>query len=349
MSSELFVDALALLTAGRDLSAERARSAVLDMLDGRAGEIETSAVLTALRMKGETADELAGATEAVRERMSPFEVNPSLGPLLDTCGTGGDSACSINVSTAAAIVVAACGVKVAKHGNRSSSGNSGSAEVLSELGIDIEASDDVLKRCLETIGLAFFFAPRFHPGFKQVGEVRKRLPFRTLFNLIGPLANPARPSFQIMGVPDEPRAELLAATLSRLGSTRRAAVVFGEDGLDEVTLSGPTHVFWLETNTSEPAAITRFQWTPRDFGLPVVSKESLRVTGPAENARRLTQLLSGVPGPDRHIVLANASAGLLVAGRVSDLREGVRVASKAIDSGEALRLLNRWSSLTRSA
>ena len=348
MAESLLVDALRSLSAGFDLSIEQARRAILEVIEGRAGDVETSAFLTALSMKEVTSDELAGAVEAVRERMAPFEVDAELGPLLDTCGTGGDSAHSINVSTAAAIVIAACGVKVAKHGNRSSSGNSGSAEVLSELGIEIETSDDVLRRCLDTIGLAFFFAPRFHPGFKHAAEVRKRLPFRTLFNLIGPMANPARPSFQLLGVPDEARAELLAATLSRLGSIQRAAIVFGEDGLDEVTLSGPTQVFWLESVTSNAAEIRRFRWTPRDFGLPIVPKESLRVSGPAESAWRLNQLLLGVRGPDRDVVSANAAAGLLVSGRATDLREAVGIASKAIDSGEAFRLLNRWRTLTKS-
>lgn len=348
MSESYLIDAIRSLAGGFGLAGEHARLAMLELIEGRAGDVETAAFLTALSIRGVTSEELAGATEAVRERMVPFEADPNLGPLLDTCGTGGDSARSINISTAAAIVIAAAGVKVAKHGNRSGSGNSGSAEVLSEMGVEVETGDEVLKSCLETIGLAFFFAPRFHPGFKHAAAVRKRLPFRTLLNLIGPLANPARPSFQLLGAPDARGADLIAETVARLGSTRRAAIVFGGDGLDEVTLSGTTHVFWLENATAMRATIQRLEWTPEDFGLPRRSKESLRVSGPVESARRLERLLAGDPGPDRDVVLANAAAALLVAGRVSDLRQGVAIAAQAIDSGLANRLLERWRTLTRS-
>jgi len=348
MSNVALIDALRSLAAGNDLSSRDACAAVLEILDGEAEEPAIAAFLTACRMKEETADELAGATEAARARMLPFEVDARLGPLLDTCGTGGDRSNSLNISTAAAIVVAACGVKVAKHGNRSSTGISGSAEVLTELGINIEANNDILKRCLENLGLAFFFAPRFHPGFKHASAIRKLLPFRTLFNLIGPLANPARPNYQLLGAPDERRGELLATTLSMLGATRRAAVVVGADGLDEVTLSGPTHVFWVVIETAEPATIERFQWTPSDFGLPLAPKDLLRVSGPAESAARLRELLSGIVGPDRDVVLANAAAALFVADRVSNVAEGVDIAAKAIDSGETSRLLDRWRVLSHS-
>jgi anthranilate phosphoribosyltransferase len=309
---------------------------------GEATDAVLAAFLTALRVKGETPDELAGAVRAVRERMAPWDdgTEPRR-PLLDTCGTGGDGANTVNISTATAIVVAASGIAVAKHGNRSASGKSGSAEVLGELGIAIEAPPDRLRRCLTELGLTFLYAPQFHPALRHAAPVRRQLPFRTLFNLVGPLGNPTRPEYQIVGVSGERQALLIAEALVRLG-THRAAVVRGADGLDEVTLGGPTHVLWVEQGTIVPKI-----WTPEDFGLPGVSGSELRVSGPTESAAHLRSFLAGRLGVVRSSVLANAAAALLVADRVGSLREGVRLAAESVDSGRAATLLDRWRELSR--
>ncbi|HWE36156.1 MAG TPA: anthranilate phosphoribosyltransferase [Isosphaeraceae bacterium] len=335
------IEALAALGSGRDLAADEARRAVAAIMDGAAGDVAIAAFLTALRVRGETADALDGAVAAVRERMTPLEPGPDTPPLLDTCGTGGDGAQTVNVSTATAIVVAACGVPVAKHGNRSASGNSGSAEVLAELGVAVEAEPAVLRRCLAELGIAFLFAPRFHPALRLAATARKQLPFRTLFNLVGPLANPARPSYQLVGVAGERPAALVAEVLAR-SQVRRAAVVAGHDGLDEVTLAGPTRVLWVEAGRVEARS-----WTPADFGLPVVVASMLRVAGPAHSADLIRRLLAAEPGPVRDVVLANAAAALLVAGRVATLSEGVARAAAAIDSGAAGRIMERWRALSR--
>ncbi len=333
--------ALATLTAGRHLTVDESSDAVREIMTGEAAESEIAAFLTALRIRGETADELAGAVSAVREQMTTLDVAPSIRPVIDTCGTGGDGASTVNVSTAAAIVVAACSVPVAKHGNRSASGRCGSAEVLGTLGVAIEARPDVLLRCLEELGITFLFAPKFHPALRHAAAARKRLPFRTLFNLVGPLANPARPEFQLVGVAGETQADLVASALATLG-VERAAVVTGSDGLDEVTLAGPTNVRLVDRGT-----IRRLTWTPDDFGLPTEPAESLRIADAADGALRVRRLLEGHPGPIRHVVLANAAAALWTAGRAATLREGVGHAAGAIDSGSALDRLEQWCRLSQ--
>jgi anthranilate phosphoribosyltransferase len=336
------IEALKRLGGGHGLTSAETAAAVGVIMAGEATEPAIAAFLTALRIKGETADELAGAVEAVRARMAPWDATRPPRPLLDTCGTGGDGANTVNVSTATALVVAACGVPVAKHGNRSASGNSGSAEVLTELGVTIETSPEVLHRSLADLGLVFFFAPSFHPALRFAAPVRRQLPFRTLFNLVGPLANPARPEYQLIGVAGERQADLVAEALLRLG-TLRAAVVTGSDGLDEVTLAGPTLVRWVESGR-----IARTTWESADFGLPRVPARALRISGPAESAARIRDLLGGEPGPVRDFVLANSAAALRVAGAIETLPEGVDRAVQAIDSGAAGRLLERWRQLTSS-
>lgn len=327
------------LVEGSDLTAEESGDAVASLMEGEVPEGVITAFLTALSIRGETPEILTGAVRAVRERMEILEAD--FPPLLDTCGTGGDGAQTLNVSTATALVVAACGVPVAKHGNRSASGNSGSAEVLAELGIAIEADRAIVARCLTDLGITFLFAPRFHPALRFAAPARKLLPFRTLFNLVGPLANPAKPAYQLVGVPSERLAGLIAATLADLGIAR-AAVVTGSDGLDEVTLAGPTHVLRIEAGRITPET-----WSPDDFGLARVETGRLRVHGPAESAERLQRLLAGDQGPAREVVLANAAAALRVAGQVGTLRQGVERAARAIDSGAAADLLQRWGRLSR--
>jgi anthranilate phosphoribosyltransferase len=305
------------------------------LLTGEIPEPLVAAFLTLVRARGETADILSGACEAVRARMVPFE--PPVRPILDTCGTGGDGVRSVNISTAAALVVAACGVAVAKHGNRSATGNSGSSEVLEALGIPVEVPADHVAASLSALGIGFLFAPRYHPALRSVASVRRALPFRTLFNLLGPLVNPARPEYQLVGVSSLPSARLMADTLA-LGPTLRAAVVSSDDGLDEVSLGSPTRVFWVESGH-----VSERVWHPSDFGLGPVSPSSLAVSGPTESASLIRSFLSGSPGPVRDVVLANAAAALLVANKVSDLPEGVSLGSEAIDSGRVMTLLEHWA------
>jgi anthranilate phosphoribosyltransferase len=339
MSASL-VEALRSLSLGRSLTAGQAEQAFLEILAGQATEPRIASFLTALRIKGETADELAGAVAAVRSRMIEFEPAIDRSTLVDTCGTGGDLANTLNISTAAAIVVAACGERVAKHGNRSASGNSGSAEVLAELGVAVEADADVLAHCLTEVGITFLFAPRFHPGMKFAAPVRRELPFRTLFNLVGPLANPARPGLQLVGVPAVREAELVAKALTKLGTTR-AAVVTGHGGLDEVALDGPTRVFLVDRGS-----VSELSWRPEEMGLGPVDVSALRVSGPKESAAWIVRILGGEPGPGREVVLANTAAALWVAGE-ENLRESVARAARAIDSGAASRLLKRWAEVSR--
>jgi anthranilate phosphoribosyltransferase len=342
--------ALERLGAGskRGLTTAETATAVSVIMAGEASDAAIAAFLTALRVKGETADELAGAVEAVRSRMIRWEEGEGTGdgawptprPLLDTCGTGGDGACTVNVSTATAIVVAACGVPVAKHGNRSASGNSGSAEVLGELGVAIDADSVRVRRCLAELGITFLFAPGFHPALRHAAPARRQLPFRTLFNLVGPLVNPARPEFQLVGVAGRHAADLMAQALARLGGLC-AAVVTGDDGLDEVTLDGPTHVHWVESGV-----VSLETWHARDFGLPRVPAAALLVDGPAASAARIRDFLDGQDGPVRDLVLANSAAALRVAGRETALVAGVERAARAVDSGAALALLERWARLS---
>ncbi|MGE3819541.1 MAG: anthranilate phosphoribosyltransferase [Isosphaeraceae bacterium] len=342
MTTEPLAQALEILASEKDLTAAEAEAAVGVILDGRAPADAIARLLTELKDKGETGEELAGAVAAVLARASADSLGPTPSGAIDTCGTGGDGANTVNVSTATAIVVAACGVPVVKHGNRSASGNSGSAEVLGELGVVIDPDPAILNRCLRDLGITFLFAPRFHPGLRHAAPVRKSLPFRTLFNLVGPLANPARPAFQLLGVAGDRQAGLVAEALARIGP-ERAAVVCGGDGLDEVTLNGPTRV-----RVVEAGSIRHLEWTAEDFGLTPVPIEALRVAGPADSAARLRSLLAGEPGPVRSMVLANAAAALWVARRSGDdLRKGVECAAEAIDSGQAASLLARWASLSQ--
>jgi anthranilate phosphoribosyltransferase len=338
--SEGLSGVLKALGSGRDLNREDTQAAVAEILEGDAPEADISALLMGLRVKGETILELAGAVNAVRERMIPFGQDLDRSTWIDTCGTGGDGANTLNVSTATAIVVAACGVKVAKHGNRSASGNSGSAEVLTEMGIDLQAPDEIQRRCISQLGIVFLLAPRYHPGLRHAAAVRKRLPFRTIFNLVGPLANPASPPYQLVGVSGERQADLVAGALADSGAAR-AAVVTGPGGLDEVALEGTTRVLVVEETT-----ITERGWTAHDFGLDPVSVEDLRVSSPVDSAARISHLLAGEPGPSRDVVLANAAAALWVVGDV-ELRAGVARAAEAIDSGRARSLVDRWREMSR--
>ncbi len=332
--------ALARLGEGHSLSSTETEAAVAMMLADEASEVAMAAFLTALRIKGETADELEGAVKAVRARMTPWESRlPTQESLIDTCGTGGDGAHSINISTAAAIVVAACGTPVVKHGNRAASGNSGSSDVLSALGIPAELDPEALRKCLATLNVVFLFAPAFHPGLRNLAPVRRQLPFRTLFNLVGPLCNPAFPPYQLVGTPQEAQADLIATVLSRQKHIRQAVVVTGSDGIDEVTLAGPSSVRMIHAGE-----ITRTVLQPEDFGLSHQSAELLKVGSAEESAARLRRAFEGERGPVRDYVLANSATALWTTGRFT-LVEGMTAATFAIDSGAVAQLLVDWHRL----
>jgi anthranilate phosphoribosyltransferase len=310
-----------------------------DIMTGHCGEAETAALLVALRMKGETAVELAAAAAVLRQHMIRLETGRN--DVLDTCGTGGDGSSTFNVSTAVALVAAGAGVPVVKHGNRAASSRSGSADVLAVLGVTIEGDAAWARRCLDQAGLAFCFAPHFHPAMRHVATVRRRLQVRTLFNCLGPLANPAEAAYQLLGVGRPELLDPLAGALARLG-TRRALLVCSRDGLDEVSLSGPTLVREVHAGR-----VTAWEWTPADFGLAGCALADLRADGPEESAAMIRGVLDGRDGPARRMVLANAAAALLAAERVRSPAEGVARAAEAVDRGDARRVLERLVACSR--
>ncbi len=334
-----FVPTLTALMERRDLPAMLVCQMMHGILNGACGELETAALLVALHSKGETADELAAAAAVLREYCLPLAAGRA--DVLDTCGTGGDGSCTFNISTATALVAAGAGVPVVKHGNRAVSSHSGSADVLAALGVRVEWDGPSARRCLERAGMTFCLAPLFHPRMRHVGEVRRRLGVRTLFNCLGPLANPAGACYQLLGVGRVEWLDRLAAALARLG-TRRALLVCGRDGLDEVSLSGPTLV--REVTAEQVSA---YEWTPDDFGLAPCRLDELRVQGAEESAAVIRAVLRGEDGAARRIVLANAAAALLATEKVTSLPEGVARAAEAIASGAALRVLNDLVALSQ--
>jgi anthranilate phosphoribosyltransferase len=337
-ASPWFVETLTALLDRRDLSADAMRVAMRDVIGGRCGEAETAALLIALRMKGETSEELAAAATVLREHMVRLETGRD--DLLDTCGTGGDGSGTFNVSTAVALVAAGAGVPVVKHGNRAASSRSGSADVLAALGVAIEGDAAWARRCLDETGLAFCFAQHFHPALRHVAPVRRRLHVRTLFNCLGPLANPAGATYQLLGVGRPDLLDPLAGALARLG-TRRALLVCSRDGLDEVSLSGTTLV-----RDVCRGRVSAWEWQPGDFGLGPCALDDLRVDGPEQSAAVIRGVLDGRDSPARHMVLANAAAALLAAERVGTAAEGVARAADALDGGRARRVLERLVALS---
>lgn len=326
-------EALASLVEGRDLDREAMRVAVRAIMTGDAHEVDVAAFLTALRTKGETAEELAAAVEVLRENMVRLDAGRD--EVLDTCGTGGDAKGTFNISTAAGLVAAACGVPVVKHGNRGVSSASGSADVLTALGVKIDPEIDIVRRSLREAGFAFCFAPRFHPAMKHVAPVRQRLKFRTIFNLMGPLSNPAGAKYQLLGVGRAEWLDTMAECLARLDGTN-AYLVCGADGLDEVTLSGPTLVRHVQ-----PGRVRRLEWTPEDFGLPGGDLTALHAGGPEPSAAIVRAVLAGQKGPAADVVLANVAAALLAAQRVTSLKDGVQLARQALTEGRARQLLEQ--------
>lgn len=332
--STQFAEALGQLLAGEELAPPLMNRVMREMIAGRWGDVEVASFLVALRMRGESAAEVAEAARVVRQAMRTLDTG--MDGVLDTCGTGGDGAGTFNISSAVALVVAGAGVPVVKHGNRAVSGRTpGSADVMAELGVRIGGGAEQARHCLERAGIAFCFAPDFHPALAHVGAVRKRLPTRTLFNLLGPLTNPARAPYQLIGVGRPEWLDRLAPAAALLG-VRHAFVVCGREGLDEVTLGGPTLV-----REVRGGAVTALEWTPDDFGLEACRISDLAVNSVAESAARIRGVLDGQGGPARQIVLANSAAALLAAERVATLREGVGMAAGVMDTGRARDVLER--------
>ena len=330
-ASYAMVVALRQLAQGAHLTADAAAAAVAAIMSGEASPGQTGAFLMALRLKGETEDEVAGTAVALRRCMKAVTL-PS-DDAIDTCGTGGDGLNTFNVSTAAAFVVAGAGLPVAKHGNRSASSRCGSADVLEALGVPLLSAATDLERCLQKHNMAFLFAPHMHPAMRHAGPIRREIAIPTVFNLVGPLVNPASVPMQIVGVPDRSLQPLMAAVLHRLG-TRSAWVVTGEDGMDELTTTAVNHVTRLEHGQCAETTVDA-----RDVGLPRVRPEDLAGGSTLENGRRIEAILSGRPGPDRDIVLFNAAAALVVGGRAVDLAHGMVQAAESIDQGAAAAVL----------
>lgn len=342
-------EAVNLLQRCEDLSRAQARSVLEQLLSGTVADAEIMALLVALRDKGEQVEELVGFAEVMRERAreglraAGVDVTAlAIGaPLLDTCGTGGDEKGTFNVSTATALVAAAAGIRVAKHGNRSISSRCGSADVLEALGVKIDIPLERIPECLAKVGMVFLFAPQLHLAMKHVMNARRALKTKTVFNLLGPLTNPLGASVQLVGVYDRARTEQMAHVLSKLG-TRRAFVVAGHDGIDEITTTGATQI----SETDGATVMTR-EVTPEDFGLARAPSEALRGGDPEANARLMRELLKGEKGPLCDLVLANASAALVIVGQASGFRDGVARAAEVIDSGAALQKLDALVAITR--
>ena len=331
--SQLIKDALARVVDRQNLSSDEMANVVGLFMDGAATPAQIGALLTALRMKGETVDEVVGAAQAMRSRMTRVIYDAPV--MVDTCGTGGDGSGSVNVSTLAAFVVAACGVPVAKHGNRALSSRSGSHDVIEALGINPAPTPELAHTCLREVGLAFLFAPTYHAATKAVGAARREIGFRTLFNLLGPLTNPAGARHHLNGVFAENRVRFLAEAHQMLGA-KAAFVVHGADGLDEIATSGKTHVAELRDGK-----VKCFEIGPSDFGLEEFDPKGLAGDTPDVNARLLLASISGSPGAYRAAAVMSAAAAVFVAGKADTLFQSARLCEQAIDSGRALATLER--------
>jgi len=322
---------LSLAQSNQDLAPDQMQQAITWMLAGMVPDEEIGQLLLALRQKGESVSELVGAVRAMRMMMTPIRTHRT--GLLDTCGTGGDGAKTFNISTATAIVAAAAGAPVAKHGNRKITSATGSADVLNELGVKVDAPREVVESCLNNLGICFCFAPLLHPAMKHVAMVRRTLSVPTLFNYLGPLCNPAGAAYQIIGVGKEDLQTKMAAALMQL-PIEAAIVVRGEDGMDEVSLSADTQVLYIQRGM-----LTQTTWSPSSFGLPLINVDDLKVEDSKESAAAIMSIFGGEKGPRRDIILANTSAALWVTGMTHSLIDGVARAEQAINSGKASEIL----------
>ncbi|HET6882787.1 MAG TPA: anthranilate phosphoribosyltransferase [Pirellulales bacterium] len=331
---------LARIDAGSDLSLDETAAAVDGIMLGQWTECQIADFLLGLRKKSETVEEIAGAATAMRRHMTPIRTRRT--DVVDTCGTGGNASGIFNVSTSAALVAAAAGATVAKHGNRRVTSKSGSADVLTELGVNVQADINCVSGCLDELGLCFCFAPLCHAAMKHVAPVRQRLAVPTIFNLLGPLTNPASAPYQLLGVGRDELRPMLAAVLARLG-TKRAAVVHGSDGLGEISIAAETRV--TEVRDGRLAEVT---WSPADFGIQASSLNELRVEGPADSAEMIRKVLAGHRGSRRDIVVVNAAAVLWLVGKAESLASAAQLACHAIDSRAAANLLDKLVQRTRA-
>ena len=328
---------IAIVADGNSLNVEQARAAFDVMMSGDATPSQMGAFLMALRVRGETVDEITGGVMTMRDRMTPIQAPPGA---MDIVGTGGDGKHTLNISTATAIVVAGCGVPIAKHGNRAASSKTGTTDVQNTLGINVDADFSLLQAALDEAGICFMAAPRHHGAMRNVGPTRVEMGTRTIFNILGPMSNPAGVKRQLIGVFDRHWLRPMAEVLRTLGS-ERVWVVHGADGTDEITTTGPTYVVSLENGE-----ISEFEVSPEQAGLPLATLEDLRGGEAEENAAALNALLQGAAGAYRDVVLFNAAAALIIADKVADLPEGVAMAARAIDVGQALDKLHRLVEIT---
>ena len=333
-------EALSKIVAKNDLSMAEAREVMREIMRGEATQAQIGAFLTALRMKGETVDEIAGCAQAMRE--SAIEVQPKRNQLVDTCGTGGDGKGTFNISTTVAFVAAGVGLAIAKHGNRAVSSKCGSADLLQALGVNLELNPEQVARCIDEVGIGFLFAPKLHPAMKYALAPRQEIGLRTIFNILGPLSNPAQAKRQLLGVYDGYLTELMAEVLRALGA-EHAFVVHGADGLDELSVTGPNKVSQLDNGRIET-----FYLDPKNLGLPRGKLSDLAGGSVGENVIITTALLKGEGGPKKDIVLLNAAAALIVGGRASSFAEGLGLAAEAIDNGNAERKLRQLVEFSQS-
>jgi anthranilate phosphoribosyltransferase len=331
------IEAIAKLVRCESLGEDEAAATFEIIMRGDATPSQIAGFMVALRMKGETPEELAGFARAARAMATPIQVD---GALLDTCGTGGDGLATFNISTLSAIVAAACGARVAKHGNRAASSLCGSADVLEQLGVKIDLPPEGVARCIDEAGIGFLFAPIFHPSFRFAGVPRKELGVRSVFNILGPLCNPAGARYQALGVADGQLARKMADVLLRLG-VERAIVFHASDGMDELSVASPSFVIEIDGRRKE------YELDPLELGLGRAPVESMRGGGPEDNARLAAEVLDGAAGPRRDVVLLNAAAALRAAGLAKDWKDGIGLAADAIDSHRAADVLQRWARISQ--
>lgn len=340
-NTDLIKKAIQKVVAGGSLTEEEA-AAIMDLImSGKASAAQIAALLVAIRLKGETVEEITGFARVMKGKATPIHTKHRM--LVDTCGTGGDGVNTFNISTAAALVVAGCGVPVAKHGNRSVSSNCGSADVLEELGINLNITPAETEACLDSVGIAFLFAPALHGAMKHAAGPRKEIGIRTVFNILGPLTNPAGAGAQVLGVFSRDLVPKIAGVLARL-KTRRAFVVHGEGGTDEVTTLGPAYVGEVSAGN-----VCLYEIDPLEWGMQRSSLEDLKGGSPAQNAAIIRRVLSGETGPRRDTVVLNASLALMAAEQAENMSQGLKMAGTSIDSGEALKKLKHLAAFTSSA
>ena len=331
-------EAISSVVSGQSLSVEEASQVMEEIMTGEATPAQFGAFVTAMRLKGETPDEIAGMARVMREKALRVQ---SDGDLVDTCGTGGDGSHTINVSTIAAFVTAGAGLKVAKHGNRAITSACGSADVMEAAGVKVDLGPEGVERCIREVGIGFMFAPTFHPAMRYAGPPRREIGIRTVFNILGPLTNPAGARSQVLGVADGSLGEKMAMVLLRLGC-RHALVVHGEDGLDEISIAAPSQIWELKDGN-----IYNFAVTPEDLGLSRASASDVQGQSIEDNLAAMNGVLSGERGPARDIVLLNASAALAAGNAVDNLKQGIMAASESIDSGKAMGKLRALAELSQ--